>query len=763
MPRSALERSAVHTTVASASTMTVPERRPRSKHMRAVISVVAVLAVVCVAGCLVWSSRSTAVVSVKRTRLVARKAVEVVPLPAPPKLPSHPSECTMQLPKEPRPVVEGRSDGGANLPVSHHRPSGQYCHTGASSPPVATAVVLILANTTVDDAEGTVTSVLRQSLSNVRVVLAIHASVVHGVNGASVTAWCQAMAASRSTVTTVSYKGDAGLAGLRTTALRKVKTPYLSFLNAGAMAELTAFEKMVWVLRVRPDVDVAASTVMMFDPATGNTRTDPHSHNGALCGDPSTAKAQSRIPAGALLRRSDIVEATCNAVVMRRGAGCAVAQPLVWRPVSQTLLTFPDMPMGLHVAPGAPARQRVVVPVMPARVVPPGSKSIIFFLPWLLVGGSEILLARLGRMLVAAGWRVTVVTTQSHADGAALRPRYLEFTHDVFILPEILPQHHHLEFVQYLIRSRRASVVFLNNCMAAYDWLQTLRATFPALRTVDIVHSVVEGWFDGGFPAISVTHAKRLDLTFAISHMLVDWMLARSKGTKGGMEVVYVGVDIPPTPRPLPDPISGSGSVAMVARLDVNKRPMMFARAFVAAINRGPKLRGRVWAAIAGGGDMYNEVSAYARQVRQGRGPRIDVLGGVDRAGVVKVLEQAQLFVLTSRIEGTPLSVAEAMAHGVPVIVGDVGAVKEMVADAAFRVVPLSGNEARDELAFQKAIMEFLRLPVAEKVEWGQRARQRMIDMFDSSKTLPRAVDLFEQQHQLSRVACQALGSRCSV
>ena len=59
-----------------------------------------------------------------------------------------------------------------------------------------------------------------------------------------------------------------------------------------------------------------------------------------------------------------------------------------------------------------------------------------------------------------------------------------------------------------------------------------------------------------------------------------------------------------------------------------------------------------------------------------------------------------------------------------------------------------------EEAAFTRAISAFLRLPREEKAEWGQRARARMQEIFDSSKTLPHIVDLLDEQWQIFRDDC---------
>ncbi len=72
------------------------------------------------------------------------------------------------------------------------------------------------------------------------------------------------------------------------------------------------------------------------------------------------------------------------------------------------------------------------------------------------------------------------------------------------------------------------------------------------------------------------------------------------------------------------------------------------------------------------------------------------------RSDIPSLLTASDLFVLPSYSEGLPVSVLEAMAAGVPVIVTDVGGLKEVVRDGenALLVPPRSSSELTDKIAY---------------------------------------------------------------
>jgi len=77
-------------------------------------------------------------------------------------------------------------------------------------------------------------------------------------------------------------------------------------------------------------------------------------------------------------------------------------------------------------------------------------------------------------------------------------------------------------------------------------------------------------------------------------------------------------------------------------------------------------------------------VEALRHQLRQLRLDRQVVLAGeVDSSALAQFYAQANLFVLATRFEGYGMAVAEALAHGLPVISTRVGAIPELVGSQA--------------------------------------------------------------------------------
>jgi glycosyltransferase involved in cell wall biosynthesis len=125
----------------------------------------------------------------------------------------------------------------------------------------------------------------------------------------------------------------------------------------------------------------------------------------------------------------------------------------------------------------------------------------------------------------------------------------------------------------------------------------------------------------------------------------------------------------------------GDVVVGTLACLKAQKAPLDFVAAADAAARSDPRLR----FFIAGDGELRGEVE---REIAaRGLGDRFRLLGW--RQDVAEVLSAMDLFALTSKFEGLPRAVLQAMAAGVPVVATAVGGTPEVVKDGVTgRLVP---------------------------------------------------------------------------
>lgn len=200
--------------------------------------------------------------------------------------------------------------------------------------------------------------------------------------------------------------------------------------------------------------------------------------------------------------------------------------------------------------------------------------------------------------------------------------------------------------------------------------------------------------------------------------------LLRRRGHK--IAVVPNGVDVERVDavladfEPPPRPDSGR-TVVSVGRLIPIKDPVTLVEAFSVASAESDGL------VVVGDGPLRTDVEGAAR--RHDLGERLQLTGLVPRDEVYRLNRSSDIFMTTSRGEGLPVAMLEAMACGLPVVASDIPPHREI----ASRIPGIPLVPPGDRAGFARALRRVLALTEAERQHVGTRLRRGVAEEFSVS------------------------------
>ncbi|RZL90278.1 MAG: glycosyltransferase family 1 protein [Variovorax sp.] len=281
--------------------------------------------------------------------------------------------------------------------------------------------------------------------------------------------------------------------------------------------------------------------------------------------------------------------------------------------------------------------------------------------------------------------------------------------------------------------------------------------------------AVVDGLAFGVLPELAQRHARRLDWIALVHHPLsletgLDEArqrelfeserraLASARGVivtspataralaAFGVDAARIAVVEPGTdPAPLAT-WSGGGTLSLLCVATVTPR-----KGHVLLVEALAGLRDRQWTLHCAGSLTMDAACAGALMAaieRHGLQGRVVLHGELDEAGLQPLYGQADAFVLPSFHEGYGMALAEALAHGLPVISTTAGAIADTVpADAGMLVPP------GDSVALRAALQRLLDDPAwrAQRAAGARMARGQQPTWPMSAARFAAALAAFRQ------------------
>lgn len=269
-------------------------------------------------------------------------------------------------------------------------------------------------------------------------------------------------------------------------------------------------------------------------------------------------------------------------------------------------------------------------------------------------------------------------------------------------------------------------------------------------RRARLVHTyhghVLEGYFNKTstaiFAAIERWLARRTDVLIAISsrvrHDLCETYRIASDAK---IRLVPLGFDLKPfaaiddearvRARAVLGISSGRHVVTTVGRLTEIKQPHLFLEMAARVASRDPDVE----FLIVGDGDLRPRLEALARA--RGIDTRVSFLGW--RTDLTTIYGATDVFVLTSRNEGTPVALIEAMASAVPGVSTDVGGVRDVIIND--EVGRLVSTDAPEPIA--EAVTDLL-ASAPRRRAMGVRAREAVLPRFQLERLLADMAALYD-------------------
>ena len=374
------------------------------------------------------------------------------------------------------------------------------------------------------------------------------------------------------------------------------------------------------------------------------------------------------------------------------------------------------------------------------------------------VGGPSIQAITLSERLAARGFETLLVHGQLGAGEGDMRYLVAHDTQTRF-LPAlrrpVAPAHDAIALAQILGILRRARPQIVHTHMAKAGTLGRLAAAMYN-RTVDrhartrIVHTyhghVLEGYFSGpvtkAYTAVERQLARISDAIVAISPAIQRELVSEHRiGRPEQYRVIPLGfnlralAEIADADRQRARAALGIGAggrvVSTVGRLTAIKQHGLFLEAAALIAAREPS----TVFLIAGDGELRGELEEHTRAL--GLETRVTFLGW--RRDLTTIYAASDVFLLTSRNEGTPVAIIESLAAGVPVVSTDVGGVGDVIGSEGLGLLAPSG----DARALADRVLELLADP-ARRRSMGARARESVTRRY----TLDRLVDDVERLYR---------------
>jgi glycosyltransferase involved in cell wall biosynthesis len=248
---------------------------------------------------------------------------------------------------------------------------------------------------------------------------------------------------------------------------------------------------------------------------------------------------------------------------------------------------------------------------------------------------------------------------------------------------------------------------------------QQAAAASARLRLAALVHHPLA--LESGLDAARAAALERAERAALAAASLVITTSARTAGvlqTRYGVPGVRLAVIEPGTERA--PPARGSGGSDTVLLCVATLTPRKGHDLLIDALAQVHPARWRLICTGSLSRDPGWSETIRARIDAAGLGDRVRLLGEVDAPTLARCYEQADAFVLPTRLEGYGMALAEAMARALPVVTTAGGAAADTVGDAAI-LVP-----AEDVMALAHALQRITTQP-ALRAALSAAARQRAL------------------------------------
>lgn len=171
--------------------------------------------------------------------------------------------------------------------------------------------------------------------------------------------------------------------------------------------------------------------------------------------------------------------------------------------------------------------------------------------------------------------------------------------------------------------------------------------------------------------------------------------------------------------------------ITMVGSLSLVKNQTMFLKALVSLVKSYPEVR----AVLVGDGPQKNHLLSLCQEL--GLSPFVHFLGL--RRDIPDILSETDIFVCTSRWEGLPLAILEAMAAGRPIVATNVPGVQEVLDQESGILVALDKPETLVE-----SLVRLIEDP-SLRLDLGRKARERVTEWYSLGNTISSWENLYTE------------------